>query len=359
MELAPPVAGPFSARGVRRIYWDDLSLRRQPLPPKRFDAPGGPRENEWFGHSTMDTIRMRGVRVHNLKGLDVEIPRGKLTVITGPSGSGKSSLAFDTLYAEGQRRYVESLSTYARQFLERVDRPDVDAIDGLPPAIAIQQKGTITSGRSTVGTATEIHDYLRLLYARIGRTVCTRCGREVVEESAERVVDRIEARGEGRLTIAFPLDPGKVLGSVTPAEFLADVRANGFQRILLDGKTLSIDDPEAAAIGAPSRLAVVVDRLVLKREDAGPAKEPPAIARAAAEPAAPYAPTETGAAAGASSGGAASGAGHAADASPPGAEQRRRIADAVETAYRFGHGRLVVVDGEGREERFSESLHCA
>src|SRR5262245_26131545 len=282
MELAPPVAGPFSARGVRRIYWDDLSLRRQPLPPKRFDAPGGPRENEWFGHSTMDTIRMRGVRVHNLKGLDVEIPRGKLTVITGPSGSGQSTLAFDTLYAEGQRRYVESLSTYARQFLERVDRPDVDAIDGLPPAIAIQQKGTITSGRSTVGTATEIYDYLRLLYARIGHTVCAKCGREVVEESAERVVDRILERGEGRLTIAFPLDPGQVLGTVTAAEFLADLRANGFARILLDGRTLSIDDPEAAAIAAGSRLAVVVDRLVLRAAAAeGPA-------RAAAEPAASY-----------------------------------------------------------------------
>ena len=294
----------------------------------------------------MDAIRARGVRVHNLKNLDVEIPRNKLTVITGPSGSGKSSLAFDTLYAEGQRRYVESLSTYARQFLERVDRPDVDAIDGLPPAIAIQQKGTITSGRSTVGTATEIYDYLRLLYARIGRTVCTRCGREVVEESAERVVDRIQARGEGRLTIAFPLDPGKVLGSVTPAEFLADLRANGFQRILLDGRTLSIDDPEAAGIGPSSRLAVVVDRLVLRKEDA----------RAAAEPPAPYDAAPAGAPA------APSPSGHAPDApssADPGAEQRRRIADAVETAYRFGHGRLVVVDAEGNEERFSESLHCA
>src|SRR5213593_1504946 len=117
-------------------------------------------------------ITARGVRVHNLKGIDVSVPTRRLVVVTGVSGSGKSSLAFDTLYAEGRRRYVESLSTYARQFLERVDRPDVDGIDGLPPAIAIQQKGTPTSGRSTVGTSTEIYDYLRLLWARIGRTFC-------------------------------------------------------------------------------------------------------------------------------------------------------------------------------------------
>ena len=252
---------------------------------------------------------MHGVRVHNLKNLDLEIPQNKLTVITGPSGSGKSSLAFDTLYAEGQRRYVESLSTYARQFLERGDRPDVDGIDGLPPAIAIQQKGTPTSGRSTVGTSTEISDYLRLLWARIGRTFCAKCGREVVEETVERVVRRLLDEGRaGRLTVAFPLDATKVLETVSPAEFLGDLRSNGFLRVVLDGRALSIDDPEAAAIRPDSRLAVVVDRLAVPSA---------------------------------------------------GNELRRRLADGVETAYRFGHGRLVAIHEDGSEERFSEALHCA
>src|SRR5436309_15096079 len=131
----------------------------------------------------MDDIKLRGVRVHNLRDVDVDIPRGRLTVLTGVSGSGKSSLAFDTLYAEGQRRYVESLSTYARQFLERMERPDVDAIEGIPPAVAIRQKNSIRNPRSTVGTTTEIHDYLRLLWARVGRTICRQCGKEVERES--------------------------------------------------------------------------------------------------------------------------------------------------------------------------------
>src|SRR3989339_59580 len=129
-------------------------------------------------------IVIRGARTHNLKNIDLELPTRRLIVVTGVSGSGKSSLAFDTIYAEGQRRYVESLSAYARQFLERMEKPDVDRIDGIAPAIAIEQKNSVRNPRSTVGTTTEIHDYLRLLYARVGRTFCRNCGREGVRETA-------------------------------------------------------------------------------------------------------------------------------------------------------------------------------
>src|ERR671928_213787 len=153
-----------------------------------------------------DWIAVRGARVHNLKNIDVVIPRNKLTVITGPSGSGKSSLAFDTIYAEGQRRYVESLSAYARQFLDRMEKPDVDYIDGLSPAVAIEQKNPTKTSRSTVGTATEIYDYLRLLWARIGRTFCATCGREMRPDTVQSVVDAVLALRDGtRFSVAFPL----------------------------------------------------------------------------------------------------------------------------------------------------------
>src|SRR5690242_14971187 len=138
-----------------------------------------------------------GARTHNLKGVDLTVPHRQLVVLTGVSGSGKSSLAFDTIYAEGQRRYVESLSAYARQFLERMEKPDVDAIDGIAPAIAIRQKNSIRNPRSTVGTTTEIHDYLRLLWARVGRTICRQCGREVERESPEVVATRLLGLAEG------------------------------------------------------------------------------------------------------------------------------------------------------------------
>ena len=134
---------------------------------------------------------VRGARTHNLKNIDLSLPAGKLIIVTGVSGSGKSSLAFDTIYAEGQRRYVESLSAYARQFLERMEKPDVDRIDGISPAIAIRQKNSIRNPRSTVGTTTEIHDYMRLLFARVGRTFCRNCGREVVRETAEVVARQL------------------------------------------------------------------------------------------------------------------------------------------------------------------------
>src|ERR1043166_4822006 len=149
---------------------------------------------------------VRGARTHNLKNIDVTLPVGKLVVVTGVSGSGKSSLAFDTIYAEGQRRYVESLSAYARQFLERMEKPEVDRIDGISPAIAIRQKNSVRNPRSTVGTTTEIHDYMRLLFARIGRTFCRSCGREVIRETAEVVATRLSALPAGtRLLIGFDM----------------------------------------------------------------------------------------------------------------------------------------------------------
>src|ERR1700734_2548915 len=161
-----------------------------------------------------DAIIIRNARTHNLKNLSCEIPHGKLTVISGVSGSGKSSLAFDTIYAEGQRRYVESLSAYARQFLERIEKPDVDEIDGLAPAIAIKQKNTTRNPRSTVATATEIYDYLRLLYARCGEVHCVYCDGLVKRDSVDEAVEKILALGEGtRLNVLFP-----AMGAAKPAE---------------------------------------------------------------------------------------------------------------------------------------------
>src|SRR5579864_4720953 len=154
-----------------------------------------------------ESIVVRGARVHNLKNIDFEVPHNTLTVVTGVSGSGKSSLAFDTIYAEGQRRYVESLSAYARQFLERIEKPDADSIDGIAPAVAIRQKNTTRNPRSTVATATEIYDYLRLLYARVGRTFCAKCGREVKKDTVDEVADAILALDpETRLQVFFPLN---------------------------------------------------------------------------------------------------------------------------------------------------------
>src|SRR3977135_3126272 len=153
-----------------------------------------------------DFIIVRGARQHNLKGFDLEIPRRAFVVITGPSGSGKSSLAFDTIYAEGQRRYVESLSAYARQFLERMEKPDVDSIEGIAPAIAIRQKNSVRNPRSTVGTTTEIHDYMRLLWARVGRTYCRQCGQDVIRETAEIVAKRLaDLPVDTRVMIGFQI----------------------------------------------------------------------------------------------------------------------------------------------------------
>ncbi|MYA10110.1 MAG: excinuclease ABC subunit UvrA, partial [Gemmatimonadetes bacterium] len=187
-----------------------------------------------------EPIRIRGARQHNLKGIDLDLPRRALTVITGPSGSGKSSLALDTLFAAGQRRYVEALSTYAKQFLDRLDKPDVDRIEGLPPAVAIEQRNPATSSRSTVGTATEVYDYLRLLFARVGRTHCPDCGDEVQPDTVGSAVDRVAALPPGtRFMVAFPL---RRSGQVSHRQVAENLRALGFARVLADGVPAELEE---------------------------------------------------------------------------------------------------------------------
>ena len=207
---------------------------------------------------------VRGARTHNLKNVDVTLPSGTLVVITGVSGSGKSSLAFDTIYAEGQRRYVESLSAYARQFLERMEKPDVDRIEGICPAIAIRQKNSVRNPRSTVGTMTEIHDYMRLLYARVGRTICRQCGQEVTRETAEVVAGRLAVLAAGsRLLVGFEMPvvalPTAVADAV--AETLNVLRRRGFGRLLTDGQAVAIEEVDPATLKGRATLEVVVDRV--------------------------------------------------------------------------------------------------
>jgi excinuclease ABC subunit A len=207
-------------------------------------------------------IHIRGARQHNLKDVDLDIPRRAITVITGPSGSGKSSLAFDTIYAEGQHRYVESLSAYARQFLERMKKPDVDFIDGLSPAVAIEQKNPTRTSRSTVGTATEIYDYLRLLWARIGRTICPVCGRDLKPDTAESAADATLALAEGtRVLVTFPL---KRSAKVTHAQIVENLNAKGFVRVVADGVVLHLGElPPKTNLSAATELLVVADRLAV------------------------------------------------------------------------------------------------
>ncbi|MEO6214059.1 MAG: excinuclease ABC subunit UvrA [Vicinamibacterales bacterium] len=209
-----------------------------------------------------DWIAVRGARVHNLKNIDVDIPRDQLVVMTGLSGSGKSSLAFDTIYAEGQRRYVESLSSYARQFLEQMEKPDVDLIDGLSPAIAIEQKTTGSNPRSTVGTVTEIYDYLRLLFANIGVPHCHLCGRAIASQSLERIVDMVLlSPNEERVNVLAPIVRGR------KGEFkkeLAALRARGFTKVRVDGQMKSLDEELTLDRRRNHAIEVVVDRLILK-----------------------------------------------------------------------------------------------
>ena len=261
-----------------------------------------------------DRIVVRGARQHNLKGFDLEIPRRSFTVITGPSGSGKSSLAFDTIYAEGQRRYVESLSAYARQFLERMEKPDVDSIDGLSPAVAIEQRNPTKTSRSTVGTATEIYDYLRLLWARIGHTLCPVCGRELAPDTVQSVTDTVLALPEGtRFYVTAPL---ALSDEVTHEVVVENLRAQGFVRVSVDGVVKHLDevDAEHADLTFAKELLVVIDRLAVS------------------------------------------------------AESRGRVADAVSTAFREGYGDAVILltsevpspfDGTPASRlRFTERFEC-
>jgi excinuclease ABC subunit A len=216
-----------------------------------------------------DSIVVRGARQNNLKDFDLEIPRRTVTVVTGPSGSGKSSLAFDTIYAEGQRRYVESLSSYARQFLERMEKPDVDSIEGLSPAVAIEQKNPTKTSRSTVGTATEIYDYLRLLWARVGHTFCPTCGREIKPDTVSSVVDTVLGLPAGiRFYVTFPL---RLSDKVTHDVVIENLRAQGFLRVALDGLVMHLDElaDSKRDITRAKELLVVVDRLAVSPETGG------------------------------------------------------------------------------------------
>jgi excinuclease ABC subunit A len=270
---------------------------------------------------------VRGARTHNLKNVDVTLPAGKLIIITGVSGSGKSSLAFDTIYAEGQRRYVESLSAYARQFLERMEKPDVDRIEGICPAIAIRQKNSVRNPRSTVGTTTEIHDYMRLLFARVGRTFCRQCGQEVIRETAEVVAKRLGELPAGtRLLLGFSLPVVAMAtlkagaeaenGEETESEVelpltdpitetLDGLRRRGYARLLIDGKAIGFDEIDRASLKSRTTLEVVVDRLRIE------------------------------------------------------GDLRSRLTDSVETSYREGGGAAFAVNADtGERMEFSERFEC-
>src|SRR5687768_11597475 len=211
-----------------------------------------------------DSIVVSGAREHNLKDIDLTLPRDALVVLTGLSGSGKSSLAFDTIYAEGQRRYVESLSAYARQFLGQMDKPDVDSIDGLSPAISIDQKTTSRNPRSTVGTVTEIYDYLRLLWARIGHPHCHICGKPIAGQSAEQIIDRVMELEEGtRFMVLAPVVRGR---KGEYGKVLEELRAEGFQRAKVDGQLRMLEDDVVLDKKFKHDIAVVVDRLVMRGE---------------------------------------------------------------------------------------------
>jgi len=293
-------------------------------------------------HPVRGPLVVRGARTHNLKNVDVTLPQGKLVIFTGVSGSGKSSLAFDTIYAEGQRRYVESLSAYARQFLERMEKPDVDKIEGICPAIAIRQKNSVRNPRSTVGTTTEIHDYMRLLYARVGRTFCRQCGQEVVRETAEIVAKRLADLPAGaRLLIGFQI-PVVAIAAATAKEAAADTDAvdellegveaevikpsrngnvfdaigetldtlqrRGYGRLLVDGRAVPFDEIDRAALKNRTALDVIVDRIKIE------------------------------------------------------GDLRSRLTDSIETSYREGGGAafaIVVGDqGSGNRIEFSERFEC-
>jgi excinuclease ABC subunit A len=254
------------------------------------------------------TISIRGARVHNLKNIALDIPRDKLVVLTGLSGSGKSSLAFDTLYAEGHRRFVESLSSYARMFLGQMDKPEVDSVEGLSPAISIDQKTTSKNPRSTVGTVTEIYDYLRLLYARLGIPHCPICHKEIRQQTTEQILEKILALPEGtRFMVLSPVVRGE---KGMHEKTLADARRGGYVRVRIDGSLYDLSEKITLDKNQKHSIDVVLDRLVMKEGI------------------------------------------------------RTRLADSVEAALRLSDGRLTVVivprEGEGEEEElsFSQKYAC-
>jgi len=253
----------------------------------------------------MKSIIIKGAREHNLKNIDLELPRDKLIVVSGISGSGKSSLAFDTIFAEGQRRYVESLSAYARQFLGRLDKPDLDYIEGLSPAISIEQKTTHRNPRSTVGTVTEIYDYLRLLFARTGTAHCPRCGREIYEQSVDQIVDAlISLPEESRIILLAPVVRGR---KGEHQKIIEDARRAGFVRVRVNGKIHSLDEEIKLDKRKKHTIEIVVDRLIIKPE------------------------------------------------------VNKRLAESVETTLDVASGKLIALisDGSGeREEFFSQSSAC-
>jgi excinuclease ABC subunit A len=253
-----------------------------------------------------DKIIIRGARQHNLKNINVEIPKNKLVVITGLSGSGKSTLAFDTIYAEGQRRYVESLSAYARQFLELMDKPDVDSIDGLSPAISIQQKTTSKNPRSTVGTVTEIYDYLRLLYARIGIPHCPRCGRKIASQSVDSITESVLKTVEGQNTMI--MGPVVQAKKGTYEKLFDDLKQEGFSRIRLDGEIVNLEDEEKPPTPRLDKqkkhtIEVIVDRL------------------------------------------------------RPSAEEKSRLFESIQSALKVGNG-VVIVSANGRDALYSQHNAC-
>ncbi len=265
-----------------------------------------------FFSMSADFIVVRGAKAHNLKGIDVRIPRNKLTVVTGLSGSGKSSLAFDTIFAEGQRRYVESLSAYARQFIAQMEKPDVDSIEGLSPAISIDQKTAPRNPRSTVGTVTEIYDYMRLLWAKVGKVHCTVCGRRLEKQSPSRIVDTIASMPEG--TKAFLLAPIVVDRKGEHIKVIDAVKREGFVRMRIDGQIVTVDEDLALDPKKKHTIEIVVDRMAVRDLEVKDGEANP---------------------------------------------NRSRLADSVELSLKKGEGSMIVLNADTNEEtRFSEAFAC-